>query len=72
MYLSVDKFTTARTASLLEQAKDAISAIKKNKHQCLRKKAKPQNDYHRTNQYDEKSTLAFKRIKLHRISGRRE
>ena len=29
MYLSADKFTTARKASLLEQAKDAISAIKK-------------------------------------------
>lgn len=29
MSLSVDKFTTTRKASLLEQAKDAISAIKK-------------------------------------------
>ena len=29
MSLSVAKFTTTRKASLLEQAKDAISAIKK-------------------------------------------
>ena len=29
MSLSADKFTTTRKASLLEQAKDAISAIKK-------------------------------------------
>ena len=29
MSLSVDKFTTTRKASLLEQAKDAMSAIKK-------------------------------------------
>ena len=48
MSLSVDKFTTTRKASLLEQAKDAISAIKKKQasissQESEAKKQLPQN-----------------------------
>ena len=40
MSLSVDKFTTTRKASLLEQAKDAISATKKKQTSISAQKSK--------------------------------
>ena len=40
MSLSVDKFTALRKASLLEQAKDAISAIKKKQTSISQQKGK--------------------------------
>ena len=70
MSLSVDKFTTTRKASLLEQAKDAISAIKKKQTLISPQESKATNNYYRTNKYDKKRTLAFKKIKLHRTSRR--
>ena len=62
MSLSVDKFTTTRKASLLEQAKDAISAIKKKQISISPQESKATKHYHRTNKYDKKRTLGFKKI----------
>ena len=50
MSLSVDKFTSLRKASLLEQAKDAISAIKEKQSSISPQKGKatkqlPHNKY---------------------------
>ena len=58
MSLSVDKFTSLRKASLLEQAKDAISAIEERQSSISpqKGKAKKQLLY---DQCDKKNTYTF-------------
>ena len=56
MSLSVDKFTSLRKASLLEQAKDAIAAIKKKQASISQQEGKIKKQYHTNNQYDKKDT----------------
>ena len=56
MALSVDKFTSLRKAGLLEQAKDAIAAIKRKQTSISQQEGEIKKQYHTTNQHDEKDT----------------
>ena len=56
MSLSVDKFTSLRKASLLDQAKDAIAAIKKKQTSISQQEGEIMKQYPTTNQYDKKDT----------------
>ena len=56
MSLSVDKFTSLRKASLLEQAKDAIAAVKKKQTSISQQECEIKKQYHTTNQYYKKDT----------------
>lgn len=55
MSLSVDKFTSSRKASLLEQAKDAISAIKEKQSSISPQKGKATKQFP-YDQCDKKNT----------------
>ena len=56
MALSVDKFTSLRKAGLLEQAKDAIAAIKRKQTSISQQEGEIKKQYHMTNQHYEKDT----------------
>ena len=64
MSLSVDKFTTTRKASLLEQAKDAISAIKKKQTSISPQESKATKQLPQNQQIRQKENLSIQENKI--------